>query len=88
MRAGIVWTLLRREWAEMIRNRLLVSTIVLPPIILTVAPIVLGGAVGERALPPELVGPDRRSSGPTGRRSPRASWPARSRSSSSSCSSC
>lgn len=55
MRAGIVWTLLRREWAEMIRNRLLVSTIVLPPIILTVAPIILGGAVGERALPPELV---------------------------------
>lgn len=54
MRAGIVWTLLRREWAEMIRNRLLVSTIVVPPLILTVAPIALGGVVGDRALPPQL----------------------------------
>ena len=54
MRSGIIWTLLRREWAEMIRNRLLVSTSVVPPLILTVAPIVLGAAVGERALPPEL----------------------------------
>jgi ABC-2 type transport system permease protein len=54
MRAGIIWTLLRREWAEMIRNRLLVSTIVVPPLILTIAPIILGAAVGERELPPEL----------------------------------
>jgi ABC-2 type transport system permease protein len=54
MRASIVWTVLRREWFEMVRNRLLMSTILLPPIVLTVAPIILGGAVGERALPPEL----------------------------------
>jgi ABC-2 type transport system permease protein len=54
MRAGIVWTILRREWTEMVRNRLLVSTIVIPPIILTVAPIALAGVVGARALPPEL----------------------------------
>jgi ABC-2 type transport system permease protein len=54
MRPGIIWTLLRREWAEMIRNRLLVSTIVIPPLILTIAPILLGAVVGERALPPEL----------------------------------
>jgi ABC-2 type transport system permease protein len=30
------------------------STILLPPILLTVAPIILAGAVGEQALPPEL----------------------------------
>jgi ABC-2 type transport system permease protein len=54
MRPGIIWTVLRREWAEMIRNRLLVSTIVIPPLILTIAPILLGAVVGERALPPEL----------------------------------
>jgi ABC-2 type transport system permease protein len=54
MRASIAWTVLRREWFEMLRNRLLMSTIVLPPIALTVAPIILGGVVGERALPPEL----------------------------------
>lgn len=54
MRRTILWTLLRREWSEMIRNRLLVSTILVPPLILTVAPIVLAAAVGERALPAEL----------------------------------
>ena len=54
MRAWIVWTILRREWIETIRNRLLLSTIVIPPLILTVAPIVLAGAIGQRALPPAL----------------------------------
>ncbi len=54
MRASIVWTVLRREWIETLRNRLLVSTIVIPPVVLTIAPIILGGLVNERALPPEL----------------------------------
>jgi ABC-2 type transport system permease protein len=54
MRPGIVWTILRREWTETIRNRLLLSTIVIPPLILTVAPIVLAGAIGQRALPAGL----------------------------------
>jgi ABC-2 type transport system permease protein len=54
MRTGIVWTVLRREWAETIRNRLLMSTILLPPILLTVAPLALAGALGERALPADL----------------------------------
>jgi ABC-2 type transport system permease protein len=55
MRAAIVWTILRREWMEMIRNRLLLATILVPPVLLTVAPIILAGAVGERALPADLV---------------------------------
>ncbi len=54
MRAGIVWTILRREWIEMVRNRLLLSTILIPPLVLTIAPIALAGAIGERALPEEL----------------------------------
>jgi ABC-2 type transport system permease protein len=54
MRARIVWTILRREWMEMLRNRLLLATILVPPVALTVAPIVLAAAVGEEALPPEL----------------------------------
>ena len=54
MRPGIVWTILRREWLETFRNRLLMSTILLPPILLTVAPIALAGAVGNERLPPEL----------------------------------
>ena len=54
MRAAIVWTILRREWMETLRNRLLLSTILVPPILLTVAPIILAGAVGERTLPSDL----------------------------------
>ena len=55
MRPAIVATVLWREWYETVRNRLLMSTILLPPILLTVAPVALAGAVGERALPPELL---------------------------------
>jgi ABC-2 type transport system permease protein len=54
MRASVVWTILRREWMETLRNRLLLSTILVPPVLLTVAPIILAGAVGERALPADL----------------------------------
>ena len=54
MRAGVVVTVLRREWAETVRNRLLMSTILIPPMILTIAPLVLAGVVGDRALPPQL----------------------------------
>ncbi len=54
MRAQIVATVLRREWAETIRNRLLMATILIPPVILTIAPLTLAGVVGERSLPPQL----------------------------------
>jgi hypothetical protein len=45
MRAAIVGTVLGREWAEMIRNRLLLLTILVPPVVLTVAPLALAGLV-------------------------------------------
>lgn len=54
MRRSIVWTILRREWAETIRNRLLMGTILIPPVILTVAPIAVGGLVGDRLLPADF----------------------------------
>lgn len=54
MRRSIVWTVLQREWFETVRNRLLMSTILIPPILLTVAPILLTAAVGASSLPPEL----------------------------------
>jgi ABC-2 type transport system permease protein len=54
MRAAIVWTILRREWSETVRNRLLMSTILVPPMILTIAPIAVSGLVGERSLPPDF----------------------------------
>ena len=54
MRFAILSTVLRREWAETVRNRLLMSTILLPPVFLTIAPLALAGVVGDRALPPAL----------------------------------
>ena len=54
IRPAIIATVLRREFAETVRNRLLMSTILIPPMILTIAPLALAGVVGERALPPSL----------------------------------
>lgn len=54
MRPAIVGTILRREWAETVRNRLLMATILVPPVILTVAPIAVGGLVSDRALPADF----------------------------------
>jgi ABC-2 type transport system permease protein len=54
MRLSIVLTILRREWAETIRNRLLMSTILVPPVILTVAPLAVGGLVSDRTLPADF----------------------------------
>ena len=51
MRSRIVATVLRREWSETVRNRVLMSTILIPPMILTIAPLALAGVIGERALP-------------------------------------
>jgi len=54
MRPRIIGTVLRREWAETVRNRLLMSTILIPPMVLTIAPLALAGVIGERALPDAL----------------------------------
>jgi ABC-2 type transport system permease protein len=54
MRRSILVTILGREWAEISRNRLLMATILVPPMILTVAPIGVAGLVGERALPADF----------------------------------
>jgi ABC-2 type transport system permease protein len=54
MRRRIIVTVLRREFAETIRNRLLMFTILVPPMLLTVAPLLLGSAIGAHSLPPDL----------------------------------
>lgn len=55
MHRRIITTILRREFSETIRNRLLMATILLPPLLLTVAPLLLGSAIGTHTLPPDLV---------------------------------
>ncbi len=54
MRVAMVWTILRREISEIVGNRFLVGSILLPPILLTVAPIALAATVGDTSLPPAL----------------------------------
>jgi ABC-2 type transport system permease protein len=54
MRASIVRAVLAREWFETSRNRLLMASILGPPIALTIAPLILGGAIQGETLPPEL----------------------------------
>ena len=70
MRCHIVWTVLRREWIETVRNRLLMSTILIPPLVLTIAPISSRRPSATRRCRPSL--PPRSSpSGPSGRPSRR-----------------
>ena len=89
MRRRIIATILRREFSETIRNRLLMATILVPPLLLTVAPLLLGGAHRRTRYPagrPRQGGP--RPATRLGELQPRPSLPARSRSSSSWRSSC
>jgi ABC-2 type transport system permease protein len=58
MRWPIVATVIRREAMEIVRNRLLVVSIVLPPVLLVGMPLVVGGFIGTSGgdnLPPEYI---------------------------------
>jgi ABC-2 type transport system permease protein len=57
MRRDIVRAVVGREFAELLRNRVLLATILIPPVILTIAPLVLGSVVqgGDRPFPDTLV---------------------------------
>ena len=59
MRTAMVWTVVRREALEIVRNRLLVLSIVIPPIVLVVTPLVLGSlasvAATTQPLPADFV---------------------------------
>jgi ABC-2 type transport system permease protein len=54
MRGWVIAAILRREWAETVRNRLLMATILVPPMLLTVAPVFVGAMAGSRSLPAEF----------------------------------
>jgi ABC-2 type transport system permease protein len=55
MRRYVLAAILRREWREVLRNRLLLSTIILPPIILVALPVLVTHFAPSRALPPEIL---------------------------------
>ena len=51
MRFDIVRAVVGRDWEETLRNRLLLLTIVIPPVALTIVPLVVGSVIGSRPLP-------------------------------------
>ena len=55
MRPAMVLTVLRREWMELLRNPLLLATIIGPPVFLTLAPLAIGSFVRGEPLPADLV---------------------------------
>jgi ABC-2 type transport system permease protein len=59
MRFSIIATVLRREAMEIVRNRLLVVSIVVPPVLLIAAPLLIGHFAGSSAgndnMPPDYV---------------------------------
>lgn len=58
MRGAVAWAVLRREFLEIFRNRLLALSIVVPPVILTAVPIifaVVGSVEQASQIPPGLV---------------------------------
>ena len=57
MRPSIVAAVVRREFLEIVRNRLLLLTVVIPPVILTVLPVVLLAFAGQATgrVPPGAV---------------------------------
>jgi len=55
IRPAIVFAVFRREMLEIVRNRTLLATIVLPPIIVVALPIIFAAFRGGKDLPPEVI---------------------------------
>jgi ABC-2 type transport system permease protein len=51
MRRDVVAAIVRREFEEIVRNRLLLGSILVPPIVLTIAPLAAGALIQARPLP-------------------------------------
>ena len=54
MRFAMAWAVVRREWREIVRNRLLVFTILVPPAILVALPLIVTSSSHPQPLPPEI----------------------------------
>ncbi len=56
MRRHVVTAVLERDWRELVRNRLLLSSILIPPVLLAVLPVALVKLAGETPnIPPAAV---------------------------------
>jgi ABC-2 type transport system permease protein len=55
MRPGMVAAVMRRDWEETLRNRLILATIVVPPVVLTIFPLIVGRVVAGHPLPEAIL---------------------------------
>ena len=54
MRPSIVLAVVSRDWDETLRNRLLLLTIAIPPVVLTIFPLIIGAVVTGHPLPADI----------------------------------
>ena len=54
MRRDIVAAIVGRDWEETLRNRLLLATILIPPVVLTIVPLIAGSLIEGRPLPESI----------------------------------
>jgi ABC-2 type transport system permease protein len=54
VRRDIIATIVGRDWEETLRNRLLLATILIPPVVLTIVPLIAGSIIQGRALPDSI----------------------------------
>lgn len=55
MRPALVWAIVRREVRELVRNRWLLASIVVPPLAIVALPLAMGVLMPDEPLPPELL---------------------------------
>ncbi|HEX7474241.1 MAG TPA: hypothetical protein VF323_14245, partial [Candidatus Limnocylindrales bacterium] len=54
MRRDIIAAIVGRDWEETLRNRLLLATILIPPVVLTIVPLIAGSLIEGRPLPDSI----------------------------------
>jgi ABC-2 type transport system permease protein len=54
VRRDIVSAIVGRDWEETLRNRLLLATILIPPVVLTIVPLIAGSLIESRPLPESI----------------------------------
>jgi ABC-2 type transport system permease protein len=54
VRRDIISAIVGRDWEETLRNRLLLATILIPPVVLTIVPLIAGSLIEGRPLPDSI----------------------------------
>ena len=54
MRRDIIAAIVGRDWEETLRNRLLLATILIPPVVLTIVPLIAGSLIESHPLPESI----------------------------------